>query len=205
MGKATWLRRAVVGVAVVLLPWAAQAATLTTIYSFAGGSDGQTPSAPLLDVAGTLYGTTQSGGGTQCPNGNDCGTVFKINPATGAETVLHAFTGSPDGWGPVAAPIDVGGTLYGTTQRGGTSDAGTVYWVNPKNGHEKVLYSFTGYDDGGYPNAALVDVGGTLYGATGAGGTAADGTVFEIDRATGAETVVYRSRAAPTGGTRWPV
>jgi len=50
----------------------------TLVYSFAGGSDGADPVAPLImDKAGNLYGTTQMGGtGTACENG--CGTIFEI-------------------------------------------------------------------------------------------------------------------------------
>jgi uncharacterized repeat protein (TIGR03803 family) len=47
----------------------------TTLYSFAGGSDGAFPQAPVIrDPAGNLYGTTSSGGA-----GSD-GTVFMVAP-----------------------------------------------------------------------------------------------------------------------------
>jgi uncharacterized repeat protein (TIGR03803 family) len=47
-------------------------ATLLTLYSFAGGTDGSQPVAPLTYDDGTLYGTTAAGG-----KDND-GTVFSI-------------------------------------------------------------------------------------------------------------------------------
>ncbi|MGC9992520.1 MAG: choice-of-anchor tandem repeat GloVer-containing protein [Candidatus Cybelea sp.] len=55
----------------------------TVLYSFAGyPSNGQTPTAGLIDVSGTLYGTTNVGGnGEACYNdfGPDgCGTVFSL-------------------------------------------------------------------------------------------------------------------------------
>ena len=45
---------------------------------FAGGTDGATPSSPLIaDASGALYGTTGGGGGSSgCQGG--CGIVFKI-------------------------------------------------------------------------------------------------------------------------------
>jgi len=46
----------------------------TVLYSFLGGSDGENPQAGLINVGGTLYGTTANGGAS----GN--GTVFKITP-----------------------------------------------------------------------------------------------------------------------------
>ena len=36
------------------------------LHSFAGGSDGAYPAAALVDVNGTLYGTTENGGGSGC-------------------------------------------------------------------------------------------------------------------------------------------
>jgi len=51
--------------------------TETVLYSFAGGTDGAGPAAPLLVSNTTLYGTTSSGG-TGCTSG--CGTVFAVVP-----------------------------------------------------------------------------------------------------------------------------
>ena len=48
----------------------------TVIYSFQSGKDGALPQANLINVGGTLYGTTAYGGGDSC----DCGTVFAITP-----------------------------------------------------------------------------------------------------------------------------
>jgi uncharacterized repeat protein (TIGR03803 family) len=94
----------------------------TLLYSFAGGSDGATPFAPLLQGSdGNFYGTTTDGGA------NGEGTVFKISSA-GVETVLHAFTGGSDGENPYAALIQGSdGNFYGTTNGGGTNGAGTLF------------------------------------------------------------------------------
>jgi uncharacterized repeat protein (TIGR03803 family) len=91
------------------------------LYSFAGGSgDGANPFAGLLNVNGTLYGTTEEGGAY------GYGTVFKIT-RRGTETVLHSFGGSGDGANPYAGLLKVNGTFYGTTARGGTNNDGTVF------------------------------------------------------------------------------
>ena len=85
------------------------------LYSFKGGpGDGEYPTqAALLDVNGTLYGTTKRGGT------KNRGTVFSIT-TSGAETVLHSFGGSGDGVFPYGGLLDVNGTLYGTTSNGGS-------------------------------------------------------------------------------------
>src|SRR5580700_8521561 len=142
------------------------------------------------DSSGNLYGTTITGGvaGELC-----CGTIFKVT-AAGKETVLYRFTGdNGDGFPQAGVVRDSSGNLYGTTQNGGPSNAGTVFKVDP-SGRKTILYSFTGSTDGAYPMAAVVlDAKGNLYGTTSGGGLysfGGYGTVFKVDPA-GKETVLY--------------
>jgi uncharacterized repeat protein (TIGR03803 family) len=103
--------------------------TEKVLYSFSDKPDGADPAASLIDVRGTLYGTTPDGGSRSCRLkglGRGCGTVFSIT-AGGGEKVLHAFRGGTDGARPTASLTDVGGTLYGTTEYGGTNGEGTVF------------------------------------------------------------------------------
>lgn len=184
-------RAVVLGVALsgVAMAPAARAASEKVIYSFKGGSDGAVPYAGLLNVKGTLYGTTTGGGtGAGCPDHepSGCGTVFSITKA-GVEKVIYSFNGGNDGAVPYAGLIDVGGSLYGTTAFGGTGSVpdhcngcGTVFSVTP-GGVEKVVYSFqAGLHDGEMPMAKLVNVGGTLFGTTIIGGYTGEGTVFSV-------------------------
>jgi len=173
--------------------------TERVVYAFAGPPDGAKPEAGLVDVKGTLYGTTFYGGGTGCKR-NGCGTVFSLDPDTGAETVLHAFAGR--GKRPSSGLIDAEGRLYGTTVAGGAHHKGTVFSINRHTGTEKVLHSFCSQQnctDGANPGGSLIEVDGVLYGATAKGGDAGYGTVFALDPATGAETVLY-SFAGGTDG-----
>lgn len=187
-------------------PW-----TLTTLYTFTGGTDGSGPSGGLIfDSAGSLYGTTQSGGDPICTANKaaSCGTVFKLAPPSeGAgpwtESVLYAFTGGTDGGQPSASLIfDSTGTLYSTTLAGGDlTDAcgtygagfpegcGTVFKLSPTVGGawtESVLYAFegppNGPSDGASPVTPLVFVGSNLFGTTAWGGYpfGDDGEVFEV-------------------------
>jgi len=160
------------------------------LHSFGSGADGEYPEAGVIDVNGTLYGTTDDGG-----TRDDSGTVFSVNPNTGTETVVYSFGGGT-GVFPVVGLIDVNGTLYGTTLGGGSVGYGTAFSVNPDTGAERVLHSFGVDTDGEYPEASLIDVKGTLYGTTWEGGNpgcelSGCGTVFSVNPQTGAETVVY--------------
>jgi uncharacterized repeat protein (TIGR03803 family) len=102
-----YIARYVLGIlaAFLLSLGSAGATSFTTLYSVTGSSDGAGPTASLIHVGGIFYGTTFAGG---TPG---YGTVFSINPATGAETVLYSFAGGTDGTYPVAALLIVDGTL----------------------------------------------------------------------------------------------
>ena len=115
------------------------------------------------------------------------------------ETVVYSFCGQQlcsDGAYPYTGPISVKGTLYGTTTDAGANSYGTVYSVDSRTGTETVLHAFAGGTDGALPYAGLIDVKGTLYGATGNGGDGGNcylgcGTVFAIALKTRAEKVLH--------------
>jgi len=154
------------------------------LYSFEGvDGDGGAPYAGLVNVNGTLYGTTEGGGK------KDAGTMFSIT-TSGTEKVLYPFQGgTKDGLSPVASLINVSGTLYGTTVYGGSSNYGTVFSLTTA-GHRNWIYSFKGgTKDGEAPRASLIHVGGKLYGITELGGAKGGGTLFSVTTA-GKETLV---------------
>jgi len=164
----------------------AQAQTETVLYNFTG-SDGYEPQSSLVsDGAGNLYGTTLLGG-LGCPgNQLGCGVVFEISPnGSGGwnETMLHSFSGPPDGANPFLAPmiLDKAGNLYGTTEFGGTYNYGAVFELSPAGTSwtMTILYSFSSYNDGVHPAAGLImDAAGNLYGITSE--YQSPGSVFEL-------------------------
>jgi uncharacterized repeat protein (TIGR03803 family) len=143
----------------------------TVLYRFKNDKTGSRPYAGLIDVKGTLYGTTQTGGK------HNEGTVFAIT-TSGSESVICEFDGK-NGNNPRAGLTSVDGALYGTTYDGGSADTGTIFTVTA-SGAEKVLHSLTGGKDGALPLGTLLDVNKVLYGTTSVGGTSDRGTVFEI-------------------------
>jgi len=164
-------------------------ATQTVLYSFTGGADGSAPYGGLLMASkGGLYGTTSQGGA------NGYGVVFKLlPPAKGAtiwtEKTLFSFANGPDGATPLGALVqDSAGTLYGTTQAGGTSGLGVIFQLTPPktkgaNWQETVLHQFSGQKDGGTPVAGLaIDSAGTLYGSTPAYGAFGFGVAFSLSK-----------------------
>jgi uncharacterized repeat protein (TIGR03803 family) len=176
---------------------------LTVLYSFTGLTDGANPQAGLVrDSAGNLFGTAYNGGDLNTCDKKGCGVVFKLD-ADDKATVLHDFTGTPDGANPQASLMrDAAGNLYGTTSHGGgvcldPIGCGTVFKLD-KTG-ETVLYRFIGTPDGANPQAGLtVESAGNLYGTTRGGGASSYGTVFRLD-ATGTETVLHSFKGGRDG------
>jgi uncharacterized repeat protein (TIGR03803 family) len=180
----------------------------SVLYRFNGGTDGALPPSALIrDKAGNLYGTTVLGGKVSCNPPNGCGVVFKLH-TTGAESVLHSFSGRADGAFPSAGLVrDKSGNLYGTTSNGGDQTCslgcGVVFKLDTK-GKEKVLYSFKGGMDGANPEAGLVrDAAGNLYGTTfyggGTGCYGGCGTVFKVGKG-GNKTLLYSFTGGADGG-----
>jgi uncharacterized repeat protein (TIGR03803 family) len=101
------------------------------------------------------------------------------------ESVIQAFKGN-NGDGPRGGLVrDAAGALYGVTQGGGKAKAGVVFKLIPSSTGtrtERVLYSFSGGNDGSAPYAETLvfDRKGNLYGTTSGGGALQGGTVFRL-------------------------
>jgi uncharacterized repeat protein (TIGR03803 family) len=177
------------------------AGTFTVLHTFQGGGDGAQPEQMRL-IKGTLFGTTALGGNGNC-GGQGCGTVFTLTPG-GTENVIYNFQNAGDGGIP-ASPLTplLKGRMYGTTAFGGANGMGTVFSITPQ-GVETVLYSFQGGNDGAFPSAGVVNIGGTLYGVTANGGGSPNcgsygcGTIFSIS-AQGVETVLHAFQGGGDG------
>jgi uncharacterized repeat protein (TIGR03803 family) len=176
-------------------PW-----TYQTLYTFQSSADGDAPQGNLVfDAKGNLYGATQAGGELSCGQNGGCGTVFELKRPSkrGGKwrfSVLHTFTGIPDGIQPFAGvTFDQKGNLYGTTNWGGPLGSGAVYRLTPpaKKGQswtETVLYSFAQDGPrGSHPEGPVIlDGSGNVYGTTAFGGDAncqggfGCGVVFEL-------------------------
>jgi uncharacterized repeat protein (TIGR03803 family) len=178
---------------------AARADTLTTLYSFAGGSDGAYPDyGPLVQSGSILYGTTTEGGSS------GLGTIFQYNLSNSTESVLHSFPGGPgDAYAPAVGLTAYGTALYGVTYFGGSQGAGALFQFNTSPASEAVLHSFGSGSDGNNPNAQLIRYGDTLFGTTVAGGSGGAGTLFTYNLITNTETVLHNftgsDGAYPTG------
>ena len=185
---------------------------LTPLYNFTGQNGDALNPTTVLAVApdGKLYGTTPTGGTY------NFGAVFELMPPSApgeawAETVIHSFTGSPDGAGPLAGlVIGKNGALYGTANWGGTYDGGAVFQLKPPDSAggswtETLIYNFTTSNDAGIFPAfvgLVMDDQGVLYGATSFAGELDRGAIFALRPPTSAggtwtEKTLYSFGALP--------
>lgn len=161
--------------------------TETVLYRLSGTAAASPAAGVILDSSGALYGTSAQGG-----DGYNHGTVFKLTPPTGGQslwtkTILHRFD-SMNGANPWASLLmDAAGALYGTTQSGGRdTGTGVVFRLNPPVSSqtawtETVLYSTTRVDYGAeYQGALVADPSGALYGTTVSGGSHGAGIAFKL-------------------------
>ena len=139
-----------------------------------------------LDAAGNVYGAAAFGGAHNVTGGY--GAIVEVSKKAGggwSNTVLFSFNKKSGGAFRPNGPLllDAAGSLYGTTEYGGSKAAGTVFKLTqtqPGQWSESILYTFTGGSDGANPYGGLVmDASGNLYGTTKNGGSGS-GVVFEI-------------------------
>lgn len=151
-----------------------------------------------MDPEGDLFGVTYQGGT------NNDGTVFEL--AHGSKTIatLASFDG-PNGSGPRAGvALDGNGNIYGSTNGGGASYAGTIFELPHGSGSITTLASFNGID-GQYPEGdnIVIDSSGDLYGATNGGVARSGGTVFELSASDpllrSSTATVHATAGAPVG------
>jgi len=187
----------------------------TVLYSFAGGTDGASPSGRLaMDSAGNLYGMTSAGGT------HGVGTIYRLTSSGGTwtEKVLFSFPGFPSPSGGLI--LDAKGNLYGSTLSAGNPHCyhgcGLVFRLSLTKALKwkyTILYRFLGHtkNDGEQPTGDLVfDAAGNLYGTTFIGGTLGEtggmhgyGTVFELSLSgtTWTEKVLHNFAGATTDGS----
>ncbi len=171
--------------------------TLTTLFAFEIGVDGEDPEGLLvLGSDGAIYGTTAYGG---TPIRNQAfGVFYKLTLNTKGkwiEKVLYSFKGAGDGGNPTFGLVaDQHGNLYGVSTNF-PPGRGNVFEFSPKPPNswtKKTIYQFPAFhlhDPDGPSGPVTIDQSGHVYGVTADGGAAGFGAVYEL---------------APRNGTHWP-
>jgi uncharacterized repeat protein (TIGR03803 family) len=151
---------------------------VTTIATFTALT-GQAPTGALvIDSKGNLYGLTATGGA------DNLGTLFEISAGTSSIRTLASFTGangaSPSG----GLTLTADGNLYGTTTAGGSANDGTIFELAKGSHTIKTRATFTGPNGADPATTLTLDASGDFFGTTRSGGSANDGTAFELPKGT---------------------
>jgi hypothetical protein len=85
-------------------------------------------------VHGVLYGTTAGAAGSTSDCQPYCGTIFSLT-TSGNEKTLYTFKGESSSYTAQTGLIDLNGTFYGTTLRGGDD--------KQKYGGDGTVFAFT--------------------------------------------------------------
>jgi uncharacterized repeat protein (TIGR03803 family) len=170
--------------------------TVFQLSPIAGG--GWTETVILNGTA--LYGGSFSGTVTQDNSGNfyvpaatgsssNAGSVYRVTHTLSGwhHGVIYSFLGGADGTQPVGGlTFRAPNILYGTTEGGGAYSSGTAFELTRTGStwNKTILHDFgVSSKDGLFPTVPLViGARGQLYGTTGSGGIAGNGTAFELAR-----------------------
>jgi uncharacterized repeat protein (TIGR03803 family) len=192
--------------ALALSATSSSAQIFSPLHTFATATGSTAPLVQGPD--GTLYGVSARGG-VSAPTGS--GTVFRLQPDGTGFSILYSFTNGSDGALPMAGLILSGGTLYGTTENGGSGAHGTVFKINTDGSGFATIHSFTAYtsgtnSDGASPLGRLVLSGNTLYGTTSAGGSHNSyGTIFKVNNDGTSFTTLYTFGLVGAGDPGFPM
>jgi uncharacterized repeat protein (TIGR03803 family) len=139
------------------------------------------PQYALLQASNGDYygGTTDSFSGC---------TIFKMTPG-GKVSTFYTFATTYFPAGPVIQASD--GNFYVAANYPGTAEGDTMLQITP-SGVATILHTFgQGTDGRGVSGAVVQGPNGNLYGMTGSGGTAGNGTIFEISTDGSSYTVLH--------------
>jgi uncharacterized repeat protein (TIGR03803 family) len=176
----------------------------SVLYNFKGGTtDGCLPSGLTIQNSGStviLYGA--AGG---CGSSASLGEIFRLTQSGGVwtETILHTFAGgTSDGGSPSGSMILASdGYLYGTTNSGGASTAGSVFRIGTSGGLTNIHYFSPSSGPNG--NSVTQQTGAsslTLFGTSTYGGSSGYGAIYKLVEGTGG-TFTYTIAHNFVGGT----
>lgn len=189
--------------------------SVSTIWSFTGGKDGEFPFYTGLTsgpTTGDLYGVTLGIPQFLGPcNPPDCGTLYKLDVKTRHLTTLHVFFGKETGLANPGQGLieDANHNMYGSAACSGASGEGGLFEFTQAGKYEK-LYTFKGSPcstinnvGGPWADTLVLDGHGNLYGMTTTAGKYGLGMVFKFSPSSRQLTVLHNFTGGSDGKGPW--
>jgi uncharacterized repeat protein (TIGR03803 family) len=149
--------------------------TYTILHDFAGGTDGSAPYGPPIEGAdGNFYGTTSG-------TGVNAATIYKYTRSSGAYSVIYTFNAATTGSSVYGLIQGSDNLLYVTANGGGAKGCGTLVRIST-SGVARGIHTFDCKGGGpANPIAPLIQASdGNYYGTSQGGGSAQQGTLFQV-------------------------
>ncbi len=126
--------------------------TYSVLYNFMN-STGKWPKTGLIEANdGLLYGVTTTG----ATGGKGCLFSFNLTDTTYTKLVDFAGVNVQDARGTLMQASN--GNIYGTSQRGGANDKGTIFSFNAADSSFTIVYSFGMQQSGATPACGLMEI-----------------------------------------------
>ena len=110
--------------------------------------------------------------------------IFRLDLSGNNFSTLRTLVGA-DGYnlGPFGGALLEGGDglLYGTSERGGANNLGTIFRIAKDGSHYQVLHDFAGPEGQGSSSGLVRDSSGHFYGTASGGGGHGNGVIFQFD------------------------
>lgn len=150
-----------------------------SVHDFSG-TDASYPNGNFVIKNNILYGASLAGGKFRE------GSIYSLDLKTLKCRLEYSFNGITEGrmcYGGLTFSSSDSDLIYGVNTYGGLDNCGTLFSFNVANKAFKLLYSFSGKHDGGFPVGKLTfnHNSSKIYGTTYVGGFDNCGTVYAFD------------------------
>jgi uncharacterized repeat protein (TIGR03803 family) len=145
---------------------------LKVIFNFTSPTTGQYPG-PIVYGGGMLYGVTGVG-----PGACSCGAIFRLDPTSGAESVLYSFTGGSNGTNPENLIYQKGNLLGSTEDLAGSFTV--IFEFNLLSSDYSILHVYSKGFRRELSANTLIPFGRNQYGISDGNGFKGNGIIFSL-------------------------
>lgn len=130
----------------------------------------------IQGLDGKIYGTTPEGGVY------NFGVLYQFDPVTLVYSKKYDFANDGNGINPIYTLLQLPNSMiYGVTNRGGSTNSGTIFQFNPTTNVYTKKHGFPVYADGQFPGEIACLNDSIIVGLTRAGGATDGGVIYHYN------------------------